>query len=102
MQVRIRNDCGFDLASVEVRFPDGTSVDYGPVVADGDSAYADAGKTVYSYAQVLVTTAPGPPADGRTLVYQPVDYVGEPELAPGDYTYVLGVDGRGDLTLTLD
>lgn len=102
VQVRVRNASDADFASVEVRFPDGTRVRYGPLRAGAASAYAGAGTEVYSYAWVKVTTAPGPPADGRTLVLQPTDYVGEKKLAPGSYTYALSLDDRGELTLDLD
>lgn len=101
VRVRIRNDSNVDFTAVEVHFPDGTRVGYGPLSARTDSAYADAGKQVYSYAWVRATAAAGPVGDGRTLVYQPVDYVGEAELAPGDYTYVLDLDDHGELTLEL-
>lgn len=96
VQIRIRNASDVDFASVEVDFPDGGRVDYGPLSAGSASAYADAGKTVYPYARVMVGF------DGRSAVLQPTDYVGEQKLAPGEHTYVLAFDDEGHLILTLE
>jgi heat shock protein HslJ len=101
VMVRVRNDAGFDFATVEVQFPDGTQVDYGPLAAGAASVYAEAGTKVYGYARVRVTTAPGAPADGRTYTLMPADFVGERQLAPGQYTYALSIDGD-QLVLTLE
>lgn len=102
VQVRVRNGTGFDFAGVEVRFPDGTRLSQGPLASGASSDYIDAGDPVYGYAWAKVTTAPGPPADGRVFVLQPADYVGEQALAPGQYTYVLALDDQENLQLTLE
>jgi len=102
VRVRVRNGSGFDFAGVEVRFPDGTRLSQGPLASGASSDYADAGDPVYGYAWAKVTTAPGPPADGRVLVLQPIDYVGEQALEPGRYTYVLALDDQENLQLTLE
>lgn len=103
VRVRIRNDARFDFDGVEVHFPDGTRVDYGPVAAGASTDYADAGSPAYRYAWIKVLTAPGPPADGRVFTFQPIDYVGEEELAPGQYTYALSTVGDSvDLAFEVD
>ncbi|MGC3995094.1 MAG: META domain-containing protein [Propionicimonas sp.] len=101
VEVRVRNASGIDFTSVDVQFPDGMRVEYGPLAAGASSDYADAGEPVYRYASVKVTAAGGPPADGRTFVLQPTDYVGEEALGPGEYTYVLTIQGD-QLELTFE
>ena len=86
--VRIRNASSFDFDSTRVYFPDAPdrAVDYGPLASGAVSDY-HAATVAYRYAHVEVN------ADGRSFVLQPFDYVGEEQLEPGRFTYVLGVEG---------
>ena len=99
--IRIRNDAAIDFDRVQANFPFGPEIDYGPLPADGTSEYEPVDRA-YRYAFLRVQLA-----DGRELVYQPIDYVGETLLPPGRYTYVLTIDGSGsdagiDLRLEAD
>lgn len=95
VQVRVRNASGQDLTQIRVGFPDGTRSGFGQLAPGAASDYVDTTGPVYGYAYVEAWV------DGRKLVVQPIDYVGETPLAPGRYTYVLDVDPSGDLTLAL-
>jgi hypothetical protein len=93
--VRLANESGQSFTEVVVGFPD-RQERYGAIGAGEASAYRAVGRA-YRYAFVEAHTG-----DGRRLVLQPIDYVGEAFLARGRYTYVLGtVDGNGSLTLRL-
>ena len=91
VEVRVANLSTFPFASVDVVFPE-DSVDYGAVVANGISEYRRVSKA-YAYALIIVQVG------GEELRLQPIDYVGEPELQPGRYTYLLNVTIEGQLTL---
>ncbi len=94
VEIRVRNETTFDLERVLARFPDTEEVDYG-ALPRGRSSDFHATTRAYPYAPIRAATADG------DLVFQPMDYVGEEQLRPGRYTYVLGVDG-GVLTVTLE
>ncbi len=93
IEVRVANLSTFPFASVDVVFPE-DSVDYGAVPAHGISEYRRVVKA-YSYALIIVQVG------GEERRIQPIDYVGEPELRPGRYTYRLNVTIEGQLTLAL-
>ena len=93
IEVRVANLSTFPFASVDVVFPE-DSVDYGAVSANGISAYRRVSKA-YAYALIIVQVG------GEELRIQPIDYVGEPELQPGRYTYLLNTTVEGQLTLAL-
>jgi hypothetical protein len=93
IDVRVANLSGFPFASVDVVFPE-DSVDYGVVPPHGISEYRRVSKA-YAYALIIVQVA------GEELRIQPIDYVGESELRPGRYTYLLNVTIEGQLTLAL-
>lgn len=82
--VRLHNASAFDLDSVVVGFSR-EPVLYGDVPAGGTTAYRDAGRA-YRYAYIAAT------AQGRRLVLQPFDYVGECPLGSGRFTYRLTAD----------
>jgi heat shock protein HslJ len=92
LMIRIHNNSSRDFDSVEVQFPSQTE-QYGPIAAGGSSDYHPVSEA-YRYAYVKVTNG----AD--EFVLQPIDYVGESLLSPGEYSYVLGLDGE-QLSLTL-
>lgn len=94
VEVRIRNDSGLDLDSVCVEFPDQHAVEYGAVPPGGVTDF-QATHRAYRYAMVAVT------AGNDTLSVHPIDYLGEQELAAGQYTYALGID-NGRLTMHLE
>lgn len=94
VRIRIHNTGVVDFESVVVDFPTETE-DYGPVAAGDVTGYRSVDKA-YRYARIEVVVA------GRTLVLQPIDYVGETPLEPGRYTYRLEADGpEGPLHLLL-
>lgn len=92
--VRVRNESGEDLNRVRVRFPDTGETDYGAIPNGATSAF-HATTRAYRYAPVVAN------ARDRELSFQPMDYVGEQELAAGRYTYVLRVSS-GVLTIALE
>lgn len=92
-RIRVVNASAVDFDAVEVAFLASPRA-LGPVPAGAASDYAPF-ETAYRYGYVRAETAAG------ALVLQPIDYVGEEPLAPGRYTFRLGVDG-GALTLELE
>ena len=92
VRLRVENASAVDFSSVVLGLPSET-VSYGAVGAGRASDYRDVG-AAYRYSAATVE------AGGETYQVVPFDYVGETPLAPGRYTYVLGLDGRA-LTLTL-
>jgi hypothetical protein len=93
VQVRIRNDSAWTFDSVWAVLPDGTRKDYGKLAAGAATDYLDVTQA-YGYGSVTVVTM------GRTLTFEPADYVGPLPLRAGQYTYELGVD-RDGLTVAL-
>ena len=93
IEIRIANESSFAFESVDVVFP-GDSVAYGALAAHSQSEY-HAVERAYSYALIIVSVG------GEELRIQPIDYVGEPELEPGRYTYALNLSIEGQLTLEL-
>lgn len=91
-EVRVLNASALDFYAVEVTFT-GPPHDLGPVAASDASAY-EPFDTAYRYGYVRVETEAG------ERVLQPIDYVGEEPLAPGRYTFRLGIDDAA-FTLTL-
>jgi hypothetical protein len=94
IEIRVRNESGLNFERVRVRFPETGETDYGAVPNGAVSAYHSTTRA-YRYASVLANTGDG------ELSFQPMDYVGEQELAAGRYTYVLRVD-HGVLTIELE
>lgn len=93
VRVRVRNASSTDFESVRMTLPENGEHELGPVPAAGRSAFV-AARRAYRYAGFRVR------AGVRDLLLQPIDYVGEQPLAPGDYDYVLDVD-NGRLTVVL-
>ena len=86
--IRIANESDVDFDDVVVYFDSGRE-DYGPVPAGGVSEYRSIGKA-YGYAPLDVRI------EGDTLSLRIIDYVGEPLLRSGRYTYALGLTEPGD------
>jgi hypothetical protein len=107
VRIRVSNDGTATLHDVVVKFPGGEGSSgqdegYGDIAAGEMSEYRRIG-LAYGYAYVAAVV------DGEKRVLQPIDYVGEEPLAPGDYTYVLrgtpgasGEKGGIDLELRSD
>jgi hypothetical protein len=78
-QIRIRNSTDRNLQSVEV----GRGY-YGSIGRGAVSDYQAWGPA-YKYARVSLV------ADGKPMLLQPIDYVGETPLGPGRFTYILSL-----------
>ena len=87
VSLRIENATGQDLDRVRVVLPGQPEIDFGPVAKGGVTAFRDTTKA-YRYAEVHAR------AGDRERSFRPVDYLGEPELPAGRYTYILSVDGE--------
>ncbi|HKP94570.1 MAG TPA: hypothetical protein VJ385_02320 [Fibrobacteria bacterium] len=81
VRIRLHNLSGSPLTDVRVRFPS-DSARFEFIGAGGYSAYMVV-DSAYRYAFIKATSG------GKDWFCQPVDYVGEPILAPGRYTYAL-------------
>jgi hypothetical protein len=86
IEIRIRNASEIDFDSVRVVFPGRDEADFGAISKGASSDFKRTARA-YRYAEIHVN------AGGRELKLQPYDYVGERQLAPGRYSYVLGVQG---------
>ena len=86
VQIRIKNAGNMDFDRVRVVFPDRIEVDYGPIAKGSFSGFQGTSRA-YRYAQIHVQ------AGDQEFTLAPMDFVGEQELAPGRYTYVLRVEG---------
>lgn len=92
IEIRIRNGSEIDFDSVRVVFPDRDEAHFGSIPKGASSDFKRTARA-YRYAEIHVN------AGGRELRLQPFDYVGERQLAPGSYSYVLGIQGD---RLTID
>jgi hypothetical protein len=91
-QIRIRNSTDRNLESVEVG-----RGHYGSIAPGAVSEYQAWGPA-YKYARVSSV------ADGKLMLLQPIDNVGETPLGPGRFTYILSLrrDSEKDsLVITL-
>lgn len=79
--IRVENRSGVDFANVVVN-----GKPFGDIKAGSHSDYKRM-ELAYRYGQVFLSTKLGP------LVFQPIDFVGEPQLGVGNYTYVLTIEG---------
>ena len=93
VEIRIKNRSNINFDRVLVHFPGPREVDYGPVPKGSVTAFEPVTQA-YRYAGVSVK------AGTQQLSLQPTDYMGEKELSPGQYTYLLDID-NGSLTLQL-
>lgn len=86
VEIRISNQSNAAIEDVRVGFPSQTE-DYGTIPAKGTTDYRVIKKAYrYAYVEAMV--------DGKRAVIQPFDYVGEKELKPGKYTYVLTINEK--------
>jgi hypothetical protein len=84
VRIRVRNTSPVHFQSTVLGFPDQTER-YGAVAAGTTTGYRRVEKA-YSYSFVEVM------AGGQRYVLQPIDYVGEPLLSAGSYTFELGLN----------
>lgn len=89
VNIRLKNLSGFTFDEVQVSSQDSI---YTNIPPDTYSNYLEY-ETAYSYASVSIQ------AGEETFVLQPIDYVGEPELPIGFYTYELNVNEEGVVSL---
>lgn len=96
VRIRVKNTSSYQFESVHVDTSGGSN-DYGSLNAGKKTDYASYTQA-YNYAYIKVKI------DGRELVLQPTDYVGETPLEPGKYTYEVGVSdlAAGRLSFALE
>jgi hypothetical protein len=84
VRIRVRNASPYVFESVDVDTSDGknTYSQLAPGQSSDYKLFASAYRV--AYARVII--------NGQTVVWQPVDYVGEKKLENGRYTYVLGIE----------
>ena len=84
LQIRLANHSSRTMQQALVSFP-GENVEYGSIISGGATSYKEVDEAYrYAYVEVMV--------EGRKLILQPVDYVGETTLKPGKYTYQLDIN----------
>ena len=89
--VRLYNASAATLANVRVQY-DRVPVDYGTLAPGATSRYRMA-EGAHRYARIEATV------DGRAIIVQPIDFVGETVLVPGYYTYRLSLDAQSELRI---
>lgn len=83
VQIRVVNNSPFAFDEVEVNFS-AQNESYGSLPVGGATGYRSV-RLAYRYAYVRVRSG------NKTVVQQPIDYVGETPLTPGRYSYVIEV-----------
>ena len=89
VQIRVKNVSSIQYDTIQVG---GDGMVHTNVAPDSFSAYLEY-ETAYEYAYVNIS------AEGETYVLQPIDFVGETPLPFGYYTYEIGIDEGGNVTL---
>ena len=87
VEIRIANMSGFDFKNILVNTSSCEMI-YGNIDANQVSVYMTF-DFAYRYAFVELQI------DGETYTVQPFDYVGEPILTPGHYTYEIDANNSG-------
>lgn len=86
--IRVKNGTSYDYRSVEVAFAS-ESVHFGDVPASGVTGYKKF-PLAYRYGYIKLYI------DGRAYVMQPIDFVGEEPLGPGNFTYLVSITDPDD------
>ncbi|HLA10371.1 MAG TPA: hypothetical protein VJ023_07225 [Pyrinomonadaceae bacterium] len=86
VEIRIANQSRVTLEDVRVDFASQTE-SYGTIEAGKATEYRVV-RRAYRYARIEALV------DGKPALLQPIDYVGEEELKPGRYTYVLKINKK--------
>lgn len=89
VQIRVKNVSTLQYDSIQVGGEDMVHINIGP---DSFSEYLEY-ETAYSYDYINIL------AGEETYVLQPIDYVGETPLPFGFYTYEVGINESGNVTL---
>ncbi|MGB5435568.1 MAG: hypothetical protein WBM98_06740 [Maribacter sp.] len=89
IQIRVKNVSSVHFDTIQVG---GDGMVHTNVAPDSYSDYLEY-ETAYSYAYINIST------DGETYVMQPIDFVGETPLFLGYYTYEIGIDEGGNVSL---
>lgn len=90
-EIRVRNDSDVDFKDVVVG-----GKQYGDIKSHATTDY-QTWKTAYRYSSVTLIAGSNP------MQIQPIDYLGEPKLGAGKFTYVLAIrDGRLDIRVEND
>ena len=91
--IRIVNGSKFDFCNVVLNPSDG-NVNYGIIEKGAATCYRTFEKA-FNYAFVTLDIG------DKTFTLQPIDFVGEPTLGTGNFTYTLNVLNFNDGTLTI-
>ncbi len=84
IMIRVENSSNIDFKDILISSGSG-SVEFGNISAGQRSDYKEF-ESAYRYGYISVI------ADGKELVIQPIDYVGETLLSRGYFTYKLNAD----------
>ncbi|MFK8038414.1 MAG: hypothetical protein AB8B74_09000 [Crocinitomicaceae bacterium] len=91
--IRIINNSKYDFCNVVLN-PTGGNVNYG-IIEKGTSTCYKVYDKAFNYAYTSLQIG------DETFTFQPIDYVGEPELGTGKFSYSIDVLSYGDRTLTI-
>ena len=91
--IRIKNISEYDFCNVVIT-PPGGSVNYGIIKENRTSCYTTF-DLAYRYAPIELFI------DGEEFVLNIIDYVGEPELGVGNFTYEIDVTNFSDKRLSI-
>lgn len=89
IQIRVKNISTLQYDTIQVGNVDMVHTN---VMPNSYSDYLEY-ETAYRYAYISISAA------GETYVLQPIDFVGETPLPFGYYTYKIGLDDGGNVTL---
>ncbi len=91
--IRIINASKYDFCNVVVN-PSGGNMNYG-IIETGTSTCYRSYDLAYSYAYISLKIG------DDTFTFQPIDYVGEPELGTGKFSYTIDVVDSNDAILRI-
>ncbi|MGB5498344.1 MAG: hypothetical protein WBM77_05405 [Maribacter sp.] len=89
IQIRVRNVSAINFDTIQVGGDEMVHTNIPPDEYSGYLIYESA----YSYAYINITSAE------ETYILQPIDFVGESALPLGFYTYEIGLDAEGNVSL---
>lgn len=91
--IRVRNVSPYTFESVYVNTSGGENT-YGRLPTGQTTGYKSFARAYrYAYVRVLI--------NGQQVTWQPIDYVGETQLADGNYTYVLSIPDLANRRMSL-